>query len=270
MKKFIVLPVLLLGLILGMIGTAQAITNGQPDDDGHPYVGALVALNSAGGLEEICSGSAISPKVFATAGHCFPEDEDGGTALVTFVSDLRSATDNDIYEGTWERHPGFTSGSNCGKGEIAGSFCADVAVVLFKKPLRLPRYALLPELGLIDTLANNTEIDLVGYGAKAFNPFNNPPLPLSNPLRLTAKAELIPSEHLISDDFVKIRQKSGQDGGGVCFGDSGGPNLLKGTDIMVGTNSFVLDGPKCDGVAYIQRSDTEEVLSYLGSFLKKK
>jgi hypothetical protein len=269
MKRFVVLPLLILILVLGVISTAQAITNGQPDGDGHPYVGALVQRVSTGGIALVCSGSAISPKLFMTAAHCFPDKKDGDKVLVTFAPDLRRVTDKDILEGTWKPHPDFATGNNCGKGEIAGSFCADVAAVVFKKPVELPRYASLPEKGLVDTLANNTEIELVGYGDKEFSPFNDPPKPLPSPLRLLANATLIPSEHLISDDFVKVRQQSGKDEGGFCFGDSGGPNLLKGTDTIVGTNSFVLDGPKCDGVGYIQRSDTDEVLNFLKQLMKK-
>src|SRR6476646_8926189 len=67
------------------VGPADAITNGSPDGNAHPAVGALVAAQAySDGTWTYCSGSLISPTVFLTAAHC---GEGGGDRVrVTFDS----------------------------------------------------------------------------------------------------------------------------------------------------------------------------------------
>src|SRR4029450_4903441 len=49
-----------------------AVTNGQPDGDGHPYVGvAIQFIPDMPGFVTVCSGSALSSTKFLTAAHCF-------------------------------------------------------------------------------------------------------------------------------------------------------------------------------------------------------
>src|SRR5262245_46349961 len=57
-------------LMCAAVATIQAITNGQPDQGRHPYVGLMVALDSEGIPLWRCSGSLVSARVFLTAGHC--------------------------------------------------------------------------------------------------------------------------------------------------------------------------------------------------------
>ena len=74
MKKLTFVLVLVLVLAFGLAGVAYAISNGEPDGDGHPYVGLATDGRWA------CSGAAISLTVFVTAAHCF----DFGNVRVTF------------------------------------------------------------------------------------------------------------------------------------------------------------------------------------------
>lgn len=54
--------------------------------------------------------------------------------------------------------------------------------------------------------------------------------------------------------------------GGTCFGDSGGPDLLGGTDTVLAVNSYVTN-VNCSGVIYSQRVDVPEVLEWIESYL---
>jgi hypothetical protein len=50
--------------------------------------------------------------------------------------------------------------------------------------------------------------------------------------------------------------------GGTCFGDSGGPDLLGGTNIVLAVNSYVTNG-NCTGVTYSNRVDLPDILSFI-------
>jgi len=56
-------------IIMALSSTANAITNGQPDGDAHPYVGMVVTWDGASPYVYLGSGSLIAPKVVLTAGH---------------------------------------------------------------------------------------------------------------------------------------------------------------------------------------------------------
>jgi hypothetical protein len=71
MRRAVLLLATMALAILAASGVAQAIINGEPDDNSHPYVGALVTkFEVAEGQTELlplCSGTLISPTVFLTA-----------------------------------------------------------------------------------------------------------------------------------------------------------------------------------------------------------
>jgi hypothetical protein len=47
-----------------------------------------------------------------------------------------------------------------------------------------------------------------------------------------------------------------------CFGDSGGPDLLGGTRVVLGVNSYVTNS-NCSGVGYLSRVDIPEILAWI-------
>jgi hypothetical protein len=86
MKKTIFVLAIVAVLLIATVGSAFAITNGQPDGDAHPYVGLLV-FDDENGPAWRCSGSLIAPNVVLTAGHC----TDGAVAArVWFDEDVQS------------------------------------------------------------------------------------------------------------------------------------------------------------------------------------
>ena len=255
MKKFTIILALVLVLSLALAGTGLAISNGQPDGDNHPYVGIALGPATGGGYW-VCSAAAISPTVVVTAAHCF----EGPDVVVSF-DEVPTFFEN-FVGGTWTPDPDWCNG--CGGG-LPGFDSHDVAVIVLDEPVSAPRYAQLPTEGLVDTLGMNTSVDLVGYGVQ-FDKGGGPRIPYDGAFtRYYAPTLLIASNFVHSDEYIKLTANPAQGKGGTCFGDSGGPDLLGGTDIILAVNSYVTNG-NCAGVTYSNRIDTY-ALDFINSFM---
>ena len=68
-KRITLLGAVVVALVFSAV-PAAAITDGALDGNGHPYVGLMVAQDSAGNPLWRCSGTLLSARVFVTAGHC--------------------------------------------------------------------------------------------------------------------------------------------------------------------------------------------------------
>jgi trypsin len=243
----LVLVVFLLGVLALLPASASAITGGQPDQ-GHPYV-ALLASGS-----EACSGTLLSPTVLLTAGHCF-----GDGAPVRAYFGQAPTPGVGFFTGTNHVDPQFAMGV---AGGLPGFGTHDVAIVVFSTPIPASatngQYGQLPASGLVDTLAMKTPVDLVGYGMNGFSTGGGQPQPVTLFRRFGAQTTLIASNDTLRDSFVKLHANKG----GFCFGDSGGPDLLGGTNTVLAVNSFVTND-LCAGNTYSYRVDTPEAFSWI-------
>jgi hypothetical protein len=116
----------------------------------------------------------------------------------------------------------------------------------------------------VDTLPMMTEVDIVGYGVQGFIRGGGRPGQLALLTRYFAPSQLIQSNDVFSSQFIKLTANPSKGTGGICFGDSGGPDILGGTNIIVAINSFVTNS-NCSGVTYSQRIDLPEVLEFINS-----
>ena len=278
---------------------SQAITNGQPDNGRHPYVGLMVALDANGVPLWRCSGSLLSPTVFLTAGHCttapaariqvwFEEgpvqtDPDYQAAAQQAAPNPVSCNDSASFDGYpcegdvgGVPHPDPSFCSPCGHG--APNFAShDAGVVALDSAVStslVSEYAALPSSGLVDTLGNNAPVDFVGYGVQFQAQVPGSQLPQPPPFnrwtgpreRMFAPSNVVPGNSRTSGEFLKLALNPGRGSGGTCFGDSGGPDLLGGTNTVLGVNSYI-SNVNCSGVGYSQRVDVPDVVAWIQSWL---
>jgi hypothetical protein len=111
----------------------------------------------------------------------------------------------------------------------------------------------------------NAAIDSVGYGLQ-FDQGGGPRYPADGAFtRYYAPTQLKASNHVHSDEYIKLTANPAQGKGGTCFGDSGGPNFLGGSETILAVNSYVTNG-NCAGVTYSNRIDTY-ALDFITGFL---
>lgn len=249
---------------------ALAVTNGEPDSGEHPYVGLMVADDAEGNPMWRCTGTLISPTVFLTAGHC--TEPPAVTATIWFDEDVEATPDfgtpagypfeGDV-DGTTFTHPDY---------DPAAFFLYDVGVVVLDEPQFPGHYGELPALGVLDGIKGKDKkgaLTAVGYGLQEINPNRY----TGERDRLKTTLDLINTKGVFGipeGTSIKV-SGSGVGGdasssGGTCFGDSGGPQFLAGTNIVVAVTSFGLNG-NCAGTGGGYRIDQADDLDWLYGFL---
>lgn len=269
MKKISLILTIVLLLALFVAGTALAITNGGEDGDGHPYVGLMVADDVDGNPLWRCSGTLISPTVFLTAGHC--TEAPAARATIWFEADVQSGIPDNGYpfggptsvDGTTFTHPQYNP---------AAFYLFDLGVVVLDEPVSMSEFGELPDLGVLDGIKGKDKkaaLTAVGYGLQEINPNRF----TGERVRLVAALDLLNTKGVFGvprGTSIKV-SGSGVGGdssasGGTCFGDSGGPQFLAGTNVVAAVSSFGING-NCAGTGGGYRVDQADDLDWLANFL---
>jgi Trypsin len=266
MKRFVARALIVVASILGIVfaqaAPASAITYGQPDDNRHLYVGAVVLADEQGeGLS--CSGTLIAPDVFLTAAHCTFDLEQFGIEFrgVTFDSVYDPGT-SVVYPGTLHVHPDF---------ELPGpnSDAKDIAVVVLGEEVTGIQPALLPSAGLLDQLANDGDLKgqrftVVGYGVteRTHEPGSGAPVFGEGGTRMYA----VSSFSALTKNFLRLSQNPSTGDSGACYGDSGGPNFLGDSQVIASIGALRGD-VQCRSMNATYRLDTPSARAFLGQFV---
>src|SRR3954470_12541813 len=236
-----------------LVAGALAITNGVPDGNGHPEVGALLAQHAfSDGTWEECSGTLIAPRVFLTAEHC---DEGVSRVEVTFASSFDRATST-TYWGTWHGDPDYNP---------TASDPNDLAVVVLDKAVRGITPARLPAAGSLANLSGDQQFTPVGYGAQSVTSGAGGKTFHYQDVRYRTVGTL----NTLTKSWLKISGNPSHDDGNTCYGDSGGPNFLGAgaseTNIIAGT-TITGDTP-CRSTNVDYRLDTPSARAFLGQYV---
>jgi V8-like Glu-specific endopeptidase len=252
MRKLVALVVVAVGAV-ALVAGAGAITNGVPDGNGHPEVGALLAQQAfSDGTWEECTGTLIAPTVFLTAAHC---DEGVSRVAVTFDTSY-SAPKGTTYWGTWHADPAYSQ---------AQGDPHDLAVVVLDKPVKGIQPALLPKAGSLDGLTGSQQFTSVGYGAQSVS--SGPGGHTFNyaDIRYVAVGTL----NSETQAWLRVSQNASTGNGGTCYGDSGGPNFLGAgaTETRIVAGTTITGDFYCRSTNVDYRLDTPSARAFLGQFV---
>lgn len=264
---------------------AFAITGNWVQDFEHPFVAMVVFYDANGDFIWRCSGSLISPTKLLTAGHCADTAEGAASARVYFQQDAGARYDPALGYDPVTGYPEFcapgTEGVLCatsheiynyGFANFAGfPNTRDVGLVILDQPISLPEYGVLAPAGALDDLGTargvkDTIFTVSGYGL-SYRTNDRSPLPnISYRSRLMAASTLVNLNSSLNDGYNLQTQGNGDDRGGTCSGDSGGPVFLGGfeSNQIVAVTSFGLNA-LCRGTDFAYRIDRQEVLDWINS-----
>jgi len=266
---------------------AAAITgpNLAPDTE-HTYVGLIAFYDADGEFVHRCTGTLLSDRVFLTAGHCVTLDDEGTlatSARIWFEQD--AGADYDPVTGT-----PATSGYPVSGGVVATEFydpefrgliipdTHDVGLVVLAPgalaaaypELTGPgaEYGHLAPVGTSEIVGTGVDavVDVSGYGVTrqvGKNALNV----VSYRSRLGGSTFIINNHNSYTAGYnLQLASNFGNGRVGTCFGDSGGPTFVGGTNVILAVNSFVKNY-SCGGQGFVYRVDTAEVQNWLQSIL---
>ncbi|MGD6808860.1 MAG: trypsin-like serine protease [Candidatus Bathyarchaeia archaeon] len=241
-----------------------AITGNSHPDGTHSFVGLIVFYNlDVDGSEipvSVSSGVLLSPTIMLTTAHsclthnvivCFDE---GPITWSINDGQLEIQGVAETYEGTAYLSPEFRISQT--SNSLPEFIHSDLAVIILKEPVPtgvVDTYAKLPTAGLVDSLPARTEVTLVGYGFELTSPVI---------MRNFAYAKLVSDNFVWSNEFIRCTASPGDGKGGINNGDSGGPVLLKDTNVIIAVHSYTVN-TNCAGVSYHARIDLPQVLDWI-------
>lgn len=245
-----------LAVTLVVAAPAGAITFGTVDTTNRfPHVGAVIAeYNEPGTKEVLCSGTLISPTVFLTAGHCtaFLDSIGVQDVWVTFDSSFDAASP--LIHGTYHTHPLFGSGGQ--------SNTFDLAVIVLDSPASGIAPARMPTLNQISGMSlKQQRFTAVGYGTVRNDKTKGPHTLSFDGMRRYADQGF----RSLTKAWLNLSMNPSTGSGGTCYGDSGGPHFLAGTNVVV---SVTVTGDRfCRATDVTYRLDAPWARDFLAQYV---
>jgi hypothetical protein len=239
----ILVSIAVLSLFLA-VNPVGAITNGQLDLGRHPYVVMVTSYFPSDNvwpspMPATCTGTLISQTLVLLAAHCISLPSQDGTRTETAISANVWLEEGPDFPG-WPTggatsiaaaaiipNPGFQT--YYGNG-VPGLITHDLGLVILTRPVTVTgTLPSLPTYDMVSTLPMKTEITLVGYGWHYSDEYET--CNVSNNYcqtpeeRSSATSQLILSNGVLTDEFIRFTQNTAHGNGGVADNDSGAPLL---------------------------------------------
>ena len=264
MKKVTMALLLTFVLALSTMVAARAVTDGELDGNRHPYVGLMIAQDADGNPLWRCSGTLLNPTLFLTAGHC--TEAPAAHVEIWFATDVESGIPANRYPfsgdvgGTPHTHPQYNRDA---------FYLYDLGVVVLDKPMKMKKYAALPQQNVLDQLATvrgtqDLTFTAVGYGLQESFPDAASWKENNQRVRMLARPQLLQINTGFTGDFSLLLSNHANTLG-TCFGDSGGPNFIGDSNVVGGVTSFGING-NCAGTGGVYRVDRADDLTWLATF----
>jgi hypothetical protein len=273
LKKILMLLAVAVSAVAVTVSPAGAVTGNFTQDFQHDYVVLIAFYDADGNFLWRCSGSLLNEQTVLTAGHCTDTKSGATTAIVwasqegghlyngtTVTEDPNTGYPNECLNSV--EFPCSTSKTLIEYGYIGNVFLhgdnKDVGMLILDDPIVLDKYASIAAPGSVDQLPVGTEITYSGYGVSG-----EKPAVISFRERLMATGFIVSTHNANTAGFnIQLSTNPGAGRGGSCFGDSGGPILYDSTDVILGVNSFVING-QCAGVGFAYRIDQQAVYEWI-------
>jgi hypothetical protein len=274
-KTLALLALLIAMLVLGP--PAGAITGNFQADNTHTYVGLIAFYDANDVFTHRCSGSLITANVVLTAGHCTDASTGATHARLWFQQDAGADFNPTTGAPAKSGYPvtsDVTSSHLYNYGYLAGfPNTKDAGLIVLDKPITatnqaslVTSFGALASPGSLDRFANRrgqqeTTFTASGYGLTRNSPVGSKVISFRS--RLMATEQLVNlKSHLTGGYNIQLTANPGNDKGGTCGGDSGGPLLYDATNTIVAVNSFGLN-EWCRGVDFMYRVDQAAVQNWI-------
>ena len=301
MKNLVAVLAAAFALLALMPTIAGAITNGQPDNNAHPYVGELLFYVPDEtdpsfpdqGAWFTCTGTLLNATIVVTAGHCaYGVGDDGASTTAgggtgsggddvwidfseapdfSMLAPSSSFTTNAARYAAWSAALSASSQWHRANAFAHPQFdpsnfaLHDAGVLRLSAPVQMSAYGQLPTPNLLDQVSKKQHFADVGYGLEK----SGPKIAVGGDTRRVADSVLVNLNGVHGAGKGVAAQFSNDNGaahqGGTCFGDSGGPVIPAGTRIVAAVNSFV-QSDTCTGSTNAYRLDQPDDLAFLAGF----
>ncbi|NOX29844.1 MAG: trypsin-like serine protease [Actinobacteria bacterium] len=245
LKASLLAAMLGVGLLGGVIVSAQpsgAIVKGNPTtNQSHPWQVALVDGNG-----QFCGGTIISPTVVVTAAHCLEETGPADFTVKAGVTNLSDA-------GQERAVASVTVNPSYASTEVG-----DVAVITLATPLNLGNGAASIALATDADVAQATTGIVTGWGStsESDEAGSNQLLEATVPLVSDAACAFLGID-------AATEACAGGTGTDSCYGDSGGPLTIIGTDGTPKLAGVVSWGEECGGATPGVYADVPGLTSFI-------